>query len=269
MPTEPAAITEDNASQVAAGAPMTSSLISFQDTMSFQTLTEEVGTYDGPEGGSITAGFDIDAAPVGVVSTGDRFSVTFNDCMLDVDFRINGGIVIDFESIIGDWQVDDMWSVDFGFAINSLTFSSGPVQGSFDGNWSQSASYDTGDKAFDLAGDFMTAVNDGTGWRAASFDGLTLGWSYDATAMEASYSVDGQFASTDLGGSVLLSTIAPFVTRDADEYPYAGTLVCEGAGGSTLTLTVLDETEVQLDVDADGDGTAEYTDTLTWFELDV
>ena len=270
VPTEPVGITEDNATLVAAGVPMTSSLIDFQEFMSFENLTADgTGTFACPDGGSITAAFAVDAAPVGEVSTGDRFSVRFNGCMMDPASRINGEIVIDFEMINGDWQVDDVWQVGIGFEINGLSFSSGPAHGTFDGSWNQNASYDTGDAAFSLDGEFLTSVNDGTGLRAAALDGLALSWSYDVVAAEATYSVDGQFASTELGGSVLLTTLAPFVVRDVDEYPYTGSLRAEGSGGSSLTLTALDETFVQIDVDADGDGIAEFTVTQTWFDLDV
>ena len=269
MPTEPVGITEDNATQVAAGMPMTASLIDFQDTMGFDTLTSEgTGTYEGPEGGSITAGFEIDAAPVGEVSTGDRFAVSFDNCMLDLDSTLNGGIVIDFNTITGDWTVADVWEVDIGFEINGLTFSSGPATAFIDGNWSQNASYDTGDAAFSLAGDFTASANDGTGWKSAALDGLALAWSYDAAAAESTYSCDGRFASTELGGSVTLTTLAPFVIRDGDANPYTGSMRATGSGGSRLTFTVLDETFVQLDIDADGDGIDEVTLTVEWFDLE-
>lgn len=270
MPTEPIGITEENASQVAAGMPMTSSLIEFQDFMSFDDMTAQgTGTYNCPDGGSITAAFDADAAPVGEVSTGDRFSVTFNNCMMDPLSRINGGIVFDFNTITGDWTIDDVWEVDIGFQINGLTFSSGPVQGYFDGSWTQDTSYDTGNTTFSLAGDFTTAVNDGTGLKAAAVNGLVLSWAHDAVAAEATYSVDGQFASTEMGGSVTLTTLTPFVIRDADEFPRTGSLRAEGTGGSTLTITAVDENFVRLDCDADGDGTAEFTVTMDWFDLEA
>lgn len=269
VPTEPIAITEENAALVAAGMPMTASLIEFQDTMGFETLTSEgTGTYDGPSGGSITAGFDVDVAPLGVVSSGDRFSVSFDNCMLNPTSTLDGGVVLDFNTITGDWQVDDVWAVDVGFQINALTFSSGPATGFFDGNWDQSATFDTGDATFSLAGDFTTSFNDGTGWKSAALNGLVLSWGYDALAAEATYSVDGQFASTELGGAVTLTTLAPFVMGDADANPHTGSVRATGDAGSTLTFTVLDETFVRLDVDADGDGLDEFSVTLTWFELE-
>ncbi len=249
--------------------PMTASLIDFQDFMSFENLTSEgTGTFDCPDGGSITAAFEVDAVPVGVVSTGDRFSVSFHNCMLDPDSTINGGIVLDFQTINGDWTVDDMWEVDLGFEVNGLTFSSGPATGFFDASWSQNASYDTGNQAFSLAGDFTTSANDGSGWQSAALDGLVLTWSYDELAAEATYSVDGRFASTELGGSVTITTLTPFVLRDVDPNPYTGSMRATGLAGSSLTFTVLDETYVRLDVDADGDGTDEFSVTTTWFELE-
>jgi hypothetical protein len=269
VPTEPIQITEDNATEVAAGMPVASALIELQEVMGFQTLTSEgTGTYDAPHGGSITGGFELDSVPVGVVSTGDRFVVTFDDCKLEPTSTINGRIVIDFDTITGDWEVDDVWEVDLGFQIDRLTFASGPTTAFFDGNWSQNASFDTGDAAFSLAGDFTTSMNDGSGYEAAVLNGLVLTWAYDALAAEATHSVEGQFASTALGGSVTLATLTPFVLRDGDPNPYAGAVRATGAMGSRLTFTVLDETFVRLDVDADGDTIVEFSVTTTWLALE-
>lgn len=266
----PIEITEDNATEVASGMPTTAALIDFQEFMSFETLTAEgTGTFDCPDGGSITAGFEVDAAPAGEVSSGDRFGVTFHDCVMDPGSSIDGRIVIDFDTIVGDWEVDDVWQVDLGYTIDRLTFSSGPATGFFDGSWSQSASEDTGDASFSLAGGFTTSLNDGSGWRASVLDDLALDWDYDVTAGEATYSVDGTFASTELGGSVTLETLTPFVLRDGEENPYTGVMRATGALGTRLTFTVLDETFVQLDIDVDGDGIDDVTVTVEWFDLEA
>ena len=266
---EPVGITEDNATEVAAGMPMTASLIEFQDFMGFETMTADgAGTFDCPDGGTISASYSIDNVPLGTPSTGDRFAVTFSNCMMDPDSTINGGIVIDFNTITGDWTVDPVWEVDIGFAINNLTFSSGPASGYFDGSWTQNASFDTGDRAFSLAGSFTATVNDGTGYEAATLNGLDLSWSYDATAAEATYSVAGTFASTELGGSVTVTTLSPFVIRDIDPNPHTGSVRATGAAGSTLTFTALDEVFVRIDVDADGDAVDEFSVTTTWESLE-
>lgn len=268
-PTEPAAITPANATEVAAGMPMMTSLIEFEDFMGFETLTADgAGTFDCPDGGRITAGFAVDAVPLGEVSTGDKFTVDFDNCMLDPSSTINGGIVIDFNTITGDWQVDNTWEVDIGFAINSMTFSSGPVTGFFDGSWGQDVTYDNGNSAYSLVGEFTTSVNDGSGWQTATLSGLSFTLAHDAIAAETTCSLDGQFASTELGGSVTMTTTTPFVIQDGALNPHAGAAVATGAAGSRLTFTVLDETFVRLDVDADGDGIDEFSLTTTWAELE-
>jgi hypothetical protein len=268
VPTEPVGITEENAAQVAAGMPMAASLMDFQETMSFDTLTADgTGTFFSPDGGSVTAGFEVDAAPVGEVSTGDRFAVSFDNFVVDPgppQSSINGGIVIDFQTINGDWTVDPVWEVDIGFQVNGLTFSSGPATGFIDASWSQNASYDNGDAAYSLAGDFTASANDGTGWRSAALDGLDLSWSYDAVAAESTYGVDGRFASTELGGSVTVDTLTPFVLRDGDDNPYAGSMRATGAAGTSLTFTVLNNVDVQLDIDVDGDGFNDVQVLTTW-----
>jgi len=90
----------------------------------------------------------------------------------------------------------------------------------------------------------------------------------DDLAGEATYSVDGRFASTQLGGSVTLATLTPFKILDTEIYPHEGVLTATGLGGSKLTFTVLDDTYVQIDIDADGDDINEVTLTTTWFDLE-
>jgi len=270
VPTEPVTITDANATQVCASMPMTTSLIEFQDFMGFESLTAEgTGTYDCPDGGSITAGFAVDAAPLGVVSTGDRFTVSFNGCKLDPSTSINGGIAIDFDLINGDWTVDDVWNVDIGFSIDNLRFSSGSASGVFDGSWDQSVSVDTGDRTYSLAGGFTTLVNDGSSTHLAALSGLVLSWSYDAMTLEATYSVDGTFASTDLGGVVSVTTLSPFVLADGALHPYTGSFQATGALGSALQFTAIDDTFVQIDVDLDGDTVFDITVNTTWDALDA
>ena len=269
LSTAPVQITEENSEEVAAGVPMTAALIDFQEFMGFQTLTSQgTGTVACPDGGSITASFVIDEPPVGQVSTGDRFAASFDDCMLDPSSHINGGIAIDFNTIVGNWQLDDEWEVDIGFTIDDLRFSSGPATGTFDGSWTQEVTYASGDAEYSLAGSFTTTVNDGSGREAAALDDLVLSWSHDALAEEATYSVEGRFASTQLGGSVTLATLTPFKILDTEIYPHEGVVTATGAGDSRLTFTVLDETYVQIDIDADGDGIDEITLTTTWFDLE-
>lgn len=268
LSTEPAAITSMNATDVAHGAAVTLSLIELEEIMGFETLTADgAGTVDCPEGGSISAAFDADAPPVGVVSTGDRFSIDFDDCFFDPSFSIDGGIAIDFQTITGDFVMDDTWEVDIDFEIDRLTFSTGPTSGSFDADWSQSVSYMDGDAEFAMAGDFTTRVNDGGGLTAAAITDFMLTCAYDAMAAESTYSIDGDFASTELGGTITLTTLTPIVMADGAANPHEGVLRATGSGGSQLTLTILDATFVQLDVDADGDDTYESMDVTTWAEL--
>ena len=255
--------------EVAGGIPVALGLVDFEETMGFETLTADgAGSFPCPNGGSATALFQTDVAPPGTFSTGDVFAVTFSSCMLDPSLRISGSIVIGFNLVNGDWLTDPVWEVDLDFDVNSLVMSSGPSKAFFDASWNQYSSYNNGDATFALTGDFTTSLSNGTVSQISAFSGLTFTYDYDSAAMEHTYTVDGTFASSELGGAVTLETLAPVVRADADVYANSGVLRATGAGGSTLTFTILDETSVQLDVDADGDMMVDYQVIVDWFDLE-
>ena len=97
--------------------PVALEMVEFEEVLGFENMTSDgTGTFACPAGGSVTAQFDVDQPPIGEVSTGDRFSVSFSSCMLDSSSRLNGSLVYDFNVIVGNYLVDDTWEVDIDLA---------------------------------------------------------------------------------------------------------------------------------------------------------
>ena len=105
--------------------------------------------------------------------------------------------------------------------------------------------------------------------RLASF---TLTTTIDTTTSATSDTVTFTYASTEIGGSVTVTTLTPFQTSAGREFPHAGAIQIAGANGSKIKLTVNgDETgatpQVTIQLDADGDGVFEFILNKNWADL--
>ncbi|MFC1505078.1 hypothetical protein ACFL5W_01035 [Thermodesulfobacteriota bacterium] len=79
--------------------------------------------------------------------------------------------------------------------------------------------------------------------------------------------VSGTFYNPDLG-FVRLTTDAILEIANADEYPRAGALVIEGAGGAEIKLTAIDNATCLVEADTDGDDVYDVTiGPIGWDEL--
>lgn len=260
-----AAITVANAEDVASSMTVTMSLIDMEELTSFDAYTVETTACAG--GGSITAGFEFDAVPLNQVSTGDRFAVTIDNCMLGgVD--MDGRMVIDFNTVDGDPDVDTAWEVDIDLTLDDLVVAAGAANATVAGSWSQNATFDDGDSTYSLSGEFTSAVTDGTTLFTAALSGIVLTCDYDELSDTAAYTIDGSFTSSDLAGSVTIETTAPLLVTGVDDHPSSGSVRIEGAAGSTLIVTAIDDVFVQLQVDTDGDGGFELEVITEWDELE-
>jgi len=82
------------------------------------------------------------------------------------------------------------------------------------------------------------------------------------------------YASTEIGGSVTVTTPTPFQTNLANTRPHTGVMLIVGASGGRIRITVLgNETavapQVRIELDADNNGAFETTLDRTWAQLEA
>lgn len=80
------------------------------------------------------------------------------------------------------------------------------------------------------------------------------------------------FASTKIGGSVMITTTTPFQTSAGRNFPHTGVIEIVGASGSRIRVTVLGDetlltTQVRIQIDANGNGNFETTLNKNWSDL--
>ena len=77
----------------------------------------------------------------------------------------------------------------------------------------------------------------------------------------------GRFYHPDYG-YVTLSTAAPFVLHDEDEWPTSGTLIVTGGSNSKAKISAIDNLHCNIEADVDGDDSYEWNSgTMAWDDI--
>lgn len=214
-------------------------------------------------GGSISVTWD-DADNNSVFSSGDTFSMTFNNC-IEMGVTIGGALALSGFVINGDPNVDIAWNMSAAFTFTALTINDGTTSERIDGNMSYSIATLNGDD-FDVAISGTQLV-----YREGVYTTTLRNYSYGYTEEISSGLFSLEYAGTmdigSLSGRVSFTTTTPFTgTAILDNWPTAGVLLITG-DNSTITVEALGGDNVRLSIDSNGDGGVDQTLDTTWTAL--
>jgi len=224
------------------------------------------------DGGGSTTTVVNDADNNQVLSTGDKFSVEFQNCN-DGEFIYNGKSSLEFLLVEGDIENEiPPYRFQVKTVLENLNVTdccqSGSDSFSVNGDITMTLNQpDSSNTLLGLQGDSLRIIITGTESGTVTLKTYLFEVSENESTGVLSLNSKGMLDSTFIGGSVSFDTPQALVGGLNDENPSSGVMVINGANGSKQTLTVIDNTRVELAVDANGDGVNETTIPVTWDEL--
>lgn len=223
-----------------------------------------------PGGGTLTLSGN-DANNNDDFDVGETISVSAANCHFDGSV-LNGTVAFTLKSLTGSLSTN-VYSVGFSLVFTNLTASTSAGTDSVNGAMTlalQSTAYNTSVVTLTTGSDLTVAGNyGGTAFTrslnnyatVATTSPLASGYSISTTA-------SGTLVSSSLGAkSVALSTVAPWVQTNVQQYPGSGQIRLTGADGSQVRITAVANSQVLIELDADGNNSYESNTTKAWSEL--
>lgn len=221
-------------------------------------------------GGSLTA-TGTDADNNGIVSSGDRVTLSSNGC-IEAEGALSGSLDFVITNLSGDFGSTNYiaaMAITFNnFAVTSSQFSAnvnGGMTFSTNASGANTSTATVSTPSLAVSGTYAGATRTRT---------LT---NYSATVQRrpdptynyvTSYSLSGFLTSSSISSqTIAFSTPTPLVTRSTSYYPSSGVMLITGINNSKLRVTALSNTQVTEELDANGDGTYESTKTVSWNTL--
>ncbi len=198
-------------------------------------------------------------------SSGDSFSITFNNCF-EMGATISGSLSMSGFTITGEPYIDSVWSMGASFTFTALTINDGGDSARVDGGMSFSIAAPGDDNIEVLLSGSSLAYREGN--HTSTLRNFTFGYTEGINSGLYSLEYSGIIDIGSLSGRVTFATTTPFTGSDIlDGWPSAGTLVITGANATTVTLEALGGDNVRLSIDSNGDsGVDGFIDT-TWTSL--
>ena len=212
-----------------------------------------------------TVDIDITVANPLQPTQGDVYALQFTECNDGDGTVTNGGMIITITGLDGDFE-----SGQFLLGV-SMELSAFQVTEGVETTGANGAVTVT----IDSRTPPLTTITVSTSALATSGEGtaevvtdLTVTISEDESMIPPAVSVDTSFTidSPRIGGEVVVSTSLA-LQSSGEEYPYVGELRITGAGNSAVVLIALDAGRVRLEIDIDGDGAFDGELETTWDEL--
>jgi hypothetical protein len=217
------------------------------------------GLSDAPDDGACSV-----SGSVTITSSGTSSSIRFNNCSDSVGQSING-----FVSATGVNETATTYAASFSVDITFTETGSQTLR--LVGNFSISETCDAlgNNCTGTFSGSSLGAAHGAEVWFVSSFS-ITSVENGGFTDVTASYTV----SSSDLNGSVQVSTSGPIRFVTGATYPQSGVINVTGAANSSARITInnsnpVDTNAVQVQVDANGDAVFETTNSYSWNQLEA
>lgn len=220
-----------------------------------------------PQACQISGSLDVelDVADPNMLTEGDRFIFTFDDCDDGADAVLNGGLEMTLTGLGGDPNSENfLLALNLGFDAFTIT-RDGDTAG---------ASGDLGIEidstvpmmtVITVSASALTVTNNG---QSETFTDLEIVVSQDDTMFPPAVSTTTTFglSSPRLPGDIVVSTSIDLASTGS-EFPYSGEMVVSGAANASISIIPLDSNLVRLEVDTDGDGAVDVVIDTSWVEL--
>ncbi len=221
-------------------------------------------------GGTVT--FDATFTSDNASTVGDRFSITYNNC-IDLQARTEQDGKLEFALThvgVGDFTTDPAYDVRIAFTFTQLRTSDRNGTSLTDGLIELESLRQALRNGQDslivprLETSFTPLLSGVRTWnRLQQFVARNT-----YTPTTTSTTLDGTVAGSDglNQGSVTVVTNTPFI-RAVGRYPATGRLTATGGEGSRFMLEAVNDTTARLSLDANGDGSYEAVDEVLWTTL--
>ncbi len=221
-------------------------------------------------GGTMT--IDASFTRPGTNSTGDRFAITYDNC-IDLNGRLetDGRIELVLSHVgLGDFLVDPAYEVRLTYSFTQLRSIDSTGTTVTDGSMEIESVRTAIRQGYDgvavprLETSFTPLVAGPRTW--AAIHAYAARNTY--TPQTTTTTIDGTMSGSDglNEGSVTVDTTTPFV-RAIGHYPHVGVLTATGDQRSRLEVRAIDDATVRLSVDANGDGTYEQVEDVAWVSI--
>ncbi len=220
-------------------------------------------------GGTIT--IDTNLAQAAVNTAGDRFAITYDNC-IDLQARTETDGKHEFvltHAGLGDYFVDPAYNVRVTYTFTQLRTvginGTHVVDGSIELESVRTAlrqGYDSF-TAPRLESSFTPPAGPRS-WSA--LQGFVARKDYASSTTTTT--LDGVVSANDGSseGSVTVDTTTPFV-RAIGRYPHVGVLTATGDQGTKVEVRAIDDTSVRLSLDSNGDGSWDRVEDVAWVTL--